>query len=171
MDRPPRNSATDRLVNRKLMSFAYLQIGVMQALAGFFSYFMVLNDYGYSPKVLLSQGLAWNLGSLMCTLESNGEPAKCGFACETFRSNDALEGDVCQDGCEIPTPGFGNPFSREHRGRLPRLLVPQLRRGHRQQQQRRRGRLRPQLRLVRGQQGQPRLQRHRAPHGGRHCHV
>lgn len=37
MERRPRNAATDRLVNRKLISFAYLQIGVMQALAGFFT--------------------------------------------------------------------------------------------------------------------------------------
>ena len=30
MDRPPRRAGTDRLVNRKLISFSYFQIGVMQ---------------------------------------------------------------------------------------------------------------------------------------------
>lgn len=30
MRRPPRNSAIDRLVTKKLIVFAYLQIGVMQ---------------------------------------------------------------------------------------------------------------------------------------------
>lgn len=30
MRRPPRNSAVDRLVTKKLIVFAYLQIGVMQ---------------------------------------------------------------------------------------------------------------------------------------------
>merc|ERR1711906_91363 len=40
MDRPPRNAQTDRLVNFRLISFAYLQIGIIQALAGFFTYML-----------------------------------------------------------------------------------------------------------------------------------
>lgn len=52
MRRPPRNARTDRLVNRRLISFAYLQIGVIQALAGLFAYFIVMNDYGFSPSLL-----------------------------------------------------------------------------------------------------------------------
>eukprot|EP00951_Prasinocladus_malaysianus_P022314 scaffold186521_cov43-Prasinocladus_malaysianus.AAC.1 len=110
MDRPPRNAATDRLVNRRLISFAYLQIGVMQALAGFYTYFMVLNDYGYAPRILLQKGLSWDLGSLMCTLDDTGHPLNCGYGCETKQ---ALSQDYtpCNEGCEIPTPGFHNPFS------------------------------------------------------------
>merc|ERR1712048_686776 len=49
MERYPRNSSRDHLVNSKLISFAYLQIGVVQAAAGFFTYFFVLNDYGFKP--------------------------------------------------------------------------------------------------------------------------
>ena len=30
MARPPRNPATDRLVSKKLISFSYFQIGIMQ---------------------------------------------------------------------------------------------------------------------------------------------
>jgi sodium/potassium-transporting ATPase subunit alpha len=48
MERPPRNAETDRLVTDRLMCFAYLQIGVFQALAGFYSFFVVLNDYGFT---------------------------------------------------------------------------------------------------------------------------
>lgn len=56
MDRFPRNSSRDHLVNSKLISFAYLQIGIVQAAAGFFTYFYVMNDYGYKPATLF--GLA-----------------------------------------------------------------------------------------------------------------
>lgn len=49
MERHPRNSKRDHLVNSKLISFAYLQIGMIQASAGFYTYFYVLNDYGLAP--------------------------------------------------------------------------------------------------------------------------
>lgn len=47
MSRPPRDSNVDHLVTAKLVSFSYLQIGVFQALAGFYSFFVVCNDYGF----------------------------------------------------------------------------------------------------------------------------
>merc|ERR1719390_656 len=53
MKRPPRNAATDHLVTGKLMCLAYLQIGIMQALAGFYAWMLVLNDYGFPPVVLI----------------------------------------------------------------------------------------------------------------------
>jgi hypothetical protein len=49
MDRVPRNSKRDHLVNSKLICFAYLQIGVIQASAGMYTYFLILNDYGIRP--------------------------------------------------------------------------------------------------------------------------
>lgn len=52
MLRHPRNSKRDHLVNTKLISFSYLQIGVIQASAGFYTYFLVMNDYGYKPGTL-----------------------------------------------------------------------------------------------------------------------
>lgn len=52
MIRPPRNSKVDRLVNRRLISFSYVQIGVIQALAGFYCYFVVLGDYGLTANIL-----------------------------------------------------------------------------------------------------------------------
>mmetsp|Transcript_10120 Transcript_10120/g.14103 ORF Transcript_10120/g.14103 Transcript_10120/m.14103 type:complete len:1085 (+) Transcript_10120:183-3437(+) len=52
MEKPPRNPDVDRLVTSRLISFSYLQIGVIQALAGFYSYFVVLNDYGFKPGIL-----------------------------------------------------------------------------------------------------------------------
>ena len=52
MDRVPRNSKRDHLVNAKLISFAYFQIGVIQASAGMYTYFLILNDFGFRPSGL-----------------------------------------------------------------------------------------------------------------------
>lgn len=52
MKRKPRNSKMDNLVNAKLISFSYLQIGMVQMLAGFYTYFWVMLDYGFPPRVL-----------------------------------------------------------------------------------------------------------------------
>merc|ERR1711934_377862 len=52
MDRQPRKAKLDHLVNTKLISFAYLQIGVIQASAGMYTYFLILNDFGIRPQTL-----------------------------------------------------------------------------------------------------------------------
>jgi sodium/potassium-transporting ATPase subunit alpha len=52
MDRQPRNSKRDHLVNTKLISFAYFQIGVVQAAAGIYTYFLILNDFGIRPSTV-----------------------------------------------------------------------------------------------------------------------
>lgn len=52
MDRAPRKAKLDHLVNTKLISFAYLQIGVIQASAGMYTYFVILNDFGIRPQSL-----------------------------------------------------------------------------------------------------------------------
>jgi sodium/potassium-transporting ATPase subunit alpha len=53
MERVPRMAKLDRLVNSKLICFAYLQIGVVQASAGCFTYFYVLNDFGFRPAAMV----------------------------------------------------------------------------------------------------------------------
>lgn len=58
MLRPPRDAKRDRLVTKKLIFFAYLQIGVIQALAGLFTFFVVLHDYGYPVHMLYGIVLA-----------------------------------------------------------------------------------------------------------------
>jgi len=52
MRKPPRDMNTERLVTVKLISFSYFQIGIFQAVAGFYTYFVVLNDYGFAPEIL-----------------------------------------------------------------------------------------------------------------------
>lgn len=56
MQRMPRNSKRDRLVLVKLLSYSYGQIGQMENLAGFWTYFNIMNDYGFTP------GACFNLG-------------------------------------------------------------------------------------------------------------
>lgn len=83
MARPPRNAATDRLVNRRLMTFSYLQIGVIQALAGFFTYMTVMNDYGYPPRILMGNGIQFESTQLLCRVDADGVPSSCGYGCGT----------------------------------------------------------------------------------------
>ena len=122
MDRPPRNSATDRLVNQRLISFAYLQIGVMQALAGFFTYMIILNDFGYTPGMLMGHGLKWDDSSIMCTVNDILRPNHCGYGCAKpektfngtstlFADKDAMNLAFCEEGCQVPFPGTSDPFS------------------------------------------------------------
>jgi sodium/potassium-transporting ATPase subunit alpha len=68
MKRPPRNSKTDRLVTKKLIHLAYLQIGIMQAMSGFYVYMVVLNDYGFGPHLLVGLGVLdyWSKQNLYC---------------------------------------------------------------------------------------------------------
>merc|ERR1719199_708818 len=60
MDRVPRSAKRDHLVNTKLICFAYLQIGVIQASAGMYTYFLILNDYGIRPGTLFDLALLKN---------------------------------------------------------------------------------------------------------------
>ena len=68
MMRPPRNSKTDRLVTKNMINFSYGQIGIIQAIAGFFTYMVVLNDYGYPPASLLFRGNSegWGKQAFFC---------------------------------------------------------------------------------------------------------
>jgi sodium/potassium-transporting ATPase subunit alpha len=52
MDRLPRNIRRDFLVNAKLISFSYLQIGFIEACAGMYTYFLIMNDFGIRPQAL-----------------------------------------------------------------------------------------------------------------------
>uniref|UniRef100_A0ACB8FS00 Sodium/potassium-transporting ATPase subunit alpha-3 n=1 Tax=Sphaerodactylus townsendi TaxID=933632 RepID=A0ACB8FS00_9SAUR len=60
MKRQPRNPKTDKLVNERLISMAYGQIGMIQALGGFFSYFVILAENGFLPSVLVGIRLNWD---------------------------------------------------------------------------------------------------------------
>jgi len=60
MDRKPRNPKTDNLVTLKLLQYTYMQIGIIQACAGFFSYFVVLSNCGFLPSLLFDDSVGPN---------------------------------------------------------------------------------------------------------------
>merc|ERR1712226_1062815 len=60
MKRQPRNPFTDKLVNERLISMAYGQIGMIQASAGFFVYFVIMCENGFWPSKLFGIRKAWD---------------------------------------------------------------------------------------------------------------
>lgn len=60
MERKPRDSQYDRLVNERLISMAYGQIGMLQAAAGFFSYFVIMGENGFMPLSLFGLRRDWD---------------------------------------------------------------------------------------------------------------
>merc|ERR1711936_1334302 len=60
MKRQPRNPFTDKLVNERLISMAYGQIGMIQASAGFFVYFVIMCENGFWPSTLLGLRRQWD---------------------------------------------------------------------------------------------------------------
>jgi len=60
MARKPRNPETDHLVNARLIGYAYGQIGMIQASAGFFSYFSVMAAHGFRPIDLPGLRAKWD---------------------------------------------------------------------------------------------------------------
>uniref|UniRef100_A0A646QDL7 Sodium/potassium-transporting ATPase subunit alpha n=1 Tax=Hemiscolopendra marginata TaxID=943146 RepID=A0A646QDL7_9MYRI len=60
MKRQPRDPFRDKLVNYRLISMAYGQIGMMQAAAGFFTYFVIMAENGFWPSTLLGIRKDWD---------------------------------------------------------------------------------------------------------------
>ncbi|KAM4728672.1 sodium/potassium-transporting ATPase subunit alpha-2 isoform 1-T1 [Anableps anableps] len=73
MKRQPRNPKTDKLVNERLISMAYGQIGMIQALAGFFTYFVILTENGFHPRDLLGIRINWDDRELNDLEDSYGQ--------------------------------------------------------------------------------------------------
>ena len=73
MKRQPRNPFTDRLVNERLISMAYGQIGMIQASAGFFVYFVIMAENGFWPGHLLGLRKEWDAQSINDLQDSYGQ--------------------------------------------------------------------------------------------------
>ncbi|XP_026220191.1 sodium/potassium-transporting ATPase subunit alpha-1 [Anabas testudineus] len=59
MKRQPRNAKTDKLVNYRLISVAYGQLGTIQATCGFFVYFVIMSENGFRPLDLVGLRMFW----------------------------------------------------------------------------------------------------------------
>ena len=73
MKRQPRNPFTDKLVNERLISMAYGQIGMIQASSGFFVYFVIMAENGFLPGYLLGLRKAWDSKSINDLPDSYGQ--------------------------------------------------------------------------------------------------
>lgn len=60
MKRLPRDPQHDRLVNQRLIAMAYGQIGMIQACAGFFTYFVIMAENGFLPSRLFGLRSDWD---------------------------------------------------------------------------------------------------------------
>lgn len=73
MKRRPRCVKTDNLVNSRLISFAYWQIGVMQAAAGFFVYTVIMMESGFWMSRLFSIRIFWESKAINDLEDSYGQ--------------------------------------------------------------------------------------------------
>jgi len=73
MKRYPRNPFTDKLVNERLISFAYGQIGMIQASAGFFVYFVIMAENGFLPYKLFGIREEWESKAINDLEDSYGQ--------------------------------------------------------------------------------------------------
>lgn len=73
MKRRPRNPKTDNLVNDRLISMAYGQIGMMQASAGFFTYFVIMAENGFFPSYLFGIRRQWDSKAINDLPDSYGQ--------------------------------------------------------------------------------------------------
>merc|ERR1711970_647289 len=60
MKRTPRDPLHDKLVNERLISMAYGQIGMLQALSGFVIYFVIMMENGFLPSRLFGIRPYWD---------------------------------------------------------------------------------------------------------------
>ncbi|XP_065323072.1 sodium/potassium-transporting ATPase subunit alpha-B-like isoform X2 [Gordionus sp. m RMFG-2023] len=73
MKRRPRNPKYDKLVNDRLISLAYGQIGMIQAAAGFFIYFIIMAENGFLPNMLVGLRVPWDSESVNDLKDSYGQ--------------------------------------------------------------------------------------------------
>ncbi|VDN58909.1 unnamed protein product [Dracunculus medinensis] len=73
MKRAPRDPQRDKLVNDRLISLAYGQIGFIQASAGFFSYFFIMAECGFLPSKLIGLRAEWDSRAYNSVEDSYGQ--------------------------------------------------------------------------------------------------
>uniref|UniRef100_F1KUF0 Sodium/potassium-transporting ATPase subunit alpha n=1 Tax=Ascaris suum TaxID=6253 RepID=F1KUF0_ASCSU len=73
MKRQPRDPIHDKLVNERLISLAYGQIGMIQASAGFFTYFFIMADNGFWPSRLYQLRAQWDARAFNSVEDSYGQ--------------------------------------------------------------------------------------------------
>ena len=73
MKRQPRDPMHDKLVNDRLISMAYGQVGMIQASAGFFTYFVIMAENGFWPSRLYGLRMMWDAKGINDLEDSYGQ--------------------------------------------------------------------------------------------------
>ncbi|KFD57792.1 hypothetical protein M513_01462 [Trichuris suis] len=73
MKRKPRDPQRDKLVNERLISLAYGMIGIIQAVAGFFAYFVIMGENGFLPDRLFGLRKEWDSRAVNDLQDSYGQ--------------------------------------------------------------------------------------------------
>ncbi|RLV98152.1 hypothetical protein DV515_00011065 [Chloebia gouldiae] len=73
MNRRPRNKRRDRLVNQQLAVYSYLQIGIMQSVGAFVTYFTIYAEQGFLPSTLLGVRVNWESNAINDFEDSYGQ--------------------------------------------------------------------------------------------------
>jgi sodium/potassium-transporting ATPase subunit alpha len=73
MKRPPRNPRKERLANNRLFSISYGQFGIIETLAGFWMYLVVMVDNGFYPWTLVNIRPEWDSKGMPSIEDSYGQ--------------------------------------------------------------------------------------------------
>jgi len=73
MKRRPRNPLTDHLLNDKVIFLSYGQLGLIQAAAGFFTYFVIMAENGFWPSKLVGIRTRWDSRAINDVKDSYGQ--------------------------------------------------------------------------------------------------
>ena len=122
MQRKPRNKFVDRLVTKQLIGLAYLQIGIIQATAGFCAFFATFEYYGIKMTDLVGMSGWWRNENL----DTVGAVRCCGGRCNgrgngTISTSCGDESDFlfdtpiasCLPGAYAAQQGFCDPEGRD----------------------------------------------------------
>ena len=96
MQQPPRNRFTENLVTMQLISWSYLQIGIIQAFAAYTAFFYVMREHGFSSAGLLSSAndphMDGNEFNKLDTFDSNGN---CNYEYDVENADTSNGGTYC----------------------------------------------------------------------------
>lgn len=73
MSRPPRNVNQDKMINRPMVGYSYLQMGILEAFAGFFTYIIAMSEAGFWPFRLLDLRQEWDSIAINDVEDSYGQ--------------------------------------------------------------------------------------------------
>ncbi|CAL1532052.1 unnamed protein product [Lymnaea stagnalis] len=73
MKRKPRDPVKDKLVTDRLISASYAQVGLMEAAAGFFAYFVVMAENGFLMDRLVGVRAEWDSPAVNDLMDSYGQ--------------------------------------------------------------------------------------------------